>query len=74
MKQIHGDKYGRHQTERKWWVGSQSWLYACGVTHREWRKGASSGSETGDEEDVEPPLFDPIPRDPRFLLPQFCDE
>lgn len=33
-----------------------------------------TGSETCDEEDVEPPLFDPIPRDPRFLLPQFHDE
>ena len=31
-------------------------------------------SKTGDEEDVEPPLFDPISWDSRFLPPQFGNE
>ena len=33
-----------------------------------------TGSETSDEEDVEPPLFDVVLWDPRVLLPQLRDE
>ena len=33
-----------------------------------------TSSETGNEEDVESPLFDQIPRDPRILLPQLSNE
>jgi len=59
---------GIKRNESGGWDG-QSCMCVCVEGQRD-----STASETGDEEDIESPLLDPIPWDPRVLLPQFCNE
>ena len=52
-------------------VGSQSYVR---MDTPRGEGGRRHSSETGNEEDVESPLLDPTPWDPRVLLPQLGNE